>query len=284
LPDETVEAVQHLARNEGVTVTEAFVRAIGRQQLLDREVMLGNKILLEKDSFVKWLATGGRTGKTYREVKLPVLPRTLCPTEKNLLALGCSYTRQDDGYFLVKGNIDLSYKNLTRLPDLSRAILTESFFCHNNALTSLEGAPRAVGLRFSASSNRLTDLKGAPRFVGEDFSVAFNDLVTLEGAPQTVTESFNCDNNPRLASLKHAPVAVGYLFECRRCALADLEHLPLSFHQVESDFGKFKSWSEIPTPLAPETKARREQETIRAATELQTNLPVSKPLRLRKGP
>ena len=58
---------------------------------------------------------------------------------------------------------------LTKLPDLKDVIVTGAFFCKDNNLTSLEGAPKFIGNGFWCSRNNLTSLEGAPKFVGGDF-------------------------------------------------------------------------------------------------------------------
>jgi hypothetical protein len=49
------------------------------------------------------------------------------------------------------------------------------FYCDNNRLTSLVGAPQTVGINFYCQNNQLT---------------------SLEGAPQTFDGSFYCHGNP----------------------------------------------------------------------------------------
>ena len=71
------------------------------------------------------------------------------------------------------------------------------FYCHNNKLTTLQGAPQKVGGYFSCSNNQLTSLEGAPQKVGEDFSCSKNnDLLSLFGLPQIQEDKeINCDND-----------------------------------------------------------------------------------------
>jgi hypothetical protein len=70
------------------------------------------------------------------------------------------------------------------------------FYCYNNQLTSLEGAPEKVSGDFSCSKNLLATLEGAPQEVGGDFSCANNQITSLEGAPQKVGGDFFCYDNP----------------------------------------------------------------------------------------
>src|SRR3990167_705243 len=94
----------------------------------------------------------------------------------------------------VNGSVTLSNKNLKKIP-VQFGKVGESFYCHSNQLTSLNGAPQKVGGTFSCHSNQLTSLEGAPQEVGGTFYCGSNQLTSLNGAPQKVGESFYCDNN-----------------------------------------------------------------------------------------
>ena len=107
--------------------------------------------------------------------------------------------------FVIKGNLDLSNKSLTELPDLSEVVVKGSFNCNTNQLTSLEGAPKEVGEDFDCRYNNLTSLEGAPKEVGRSFYCNGNNLTTLEGAPQTVGGGFRCYYN-QLTSLVGLPL------------------------------------------------------------------------------
>ncbi|MEZ0223498.1 MAG: hypothetical protein ACAH83_03010 [Alphaproteobacteria bacterium] len=186
----------------------------------------------------------------------------LSEQERNLRHYNIEYQRRADGTLVVPGYIDLSYKNLTVLPNFSGVIVEGDFFCYNNQLTSLEGAPAFVGRRCGVSNNRLTTLKGAPESVGEDFW---------------------CTGNYRLTSLEHCPKYIGNTLGCQENpALENLEHAPRTFKQIQSPFGDFKSWGEVPDHLAPETKARYTDDLIRESTILQAPVAISAPLHLRR--
>ena len=47
LPDQTVEAIQEIARKRGTTVTEALKQVIENQRFLQEEVEGGNKVLIK---------------------------------------------------------------------------------------------------------------------------------------------------------------------------------------------------------------------------------------------
>ena len=191
------------------------------------------------------------------------------PAEKALMNWGIGYKKQADGSILVPGNLDISNKGLTSLPDLRKVKVGGYFRCDNNQLTSLEGAPHTVGGNFWCEHNQLTSLKYGP---------------------QSVNGTFYCFNN-RLTSLAGAPRAVGGFFYCENNQLASLEHAPQCFENLHSDLGKFSSWQEVPEilRLSPETKARQEQErqeqkeaAIQVATVLSAPLIVNGPLRLKR--
>ena len=107
-----------------------------------------------------------------------------------------------------------------------------NFYCGNNKLTSLKGAPNEVGGSFYCNHNQLTTLKDAPQKVGRGFYCSYNILTSLKGAPQEVGEKFDCDNN-RLTSLEGAPQKVGGNFDCSYNKLTSLEGAP---NEVGDDF------------------------------------------------
>jgi len=106
----------------------------------------------------------------------------------------------------IVGDLECSELGLTSLPTWFQSIeeVTESFDCHNNKLTSLEGSPQTVGGSFDCSDNKLTSLEGGPQTVGESFDCSDNQLTSLEGSPETVGRSFLCYNN-KLTSLQGLP-------------------------------------------------------------------------------
>jgi hypothetical protein len=112
----------------------------------------------------------------------PAKPAT--NAERVLMDLNVAYERRADGVLEVPGSLNLSYKGLTELPDLSSVVVRGSFFCEHNQLTTLRGAPKEVGGSFFCYVNRLTTLEGAPRAVGGDFECTNNNLFLLEHAPE----------------------------------------------------------------------------------------------------
>ena len=66
-----------------------------------------------------------------------------------------------DGYVIhVQGNVDLSYKNLEKIPYPFGDVFGK-FDCGFNKLTSLENSPWYVSGSFWCNGNKLTSLEGA---------------------------------------------------------------------------------------------------------------------------
>jgi hypothetical protein len=114
----------------------------------------------------------------------------------------------------VDGDFDCSEQGLTDLKGVKFGKVSSGFRCENNQLTSLVGAPQAVGVNFYCYDNQLTTLEGAPKTVGWHFNCDSNVLTSLEGAPQKVSGDFWCREN-QLTTLVGAPQKVGGDFWCR---------------------------------------------------------------------
>jgi hypothetical protein len=135
-----------------------------------------------------------------------------------------NYTINSDGTVDVDGDVGLFRKGLKKLP-LKFGKISGWFYCSNNQLTTLEGAPKRVGGYFSCHNNELTTLEGAPKVVGGGFHCHNNQLTTLEGAPEVVGGWFNCSDN-QLTTLEGAPKEVGDDFYCNHNQLTTLEGAP----------------------------------------------------------
>ena len=146
---------------------------------------------------------------------------------------------------VVKGNFWCEDNLLTSLVGAPQKVRGD-FDCRINQLTSLEGAPREVG-SFSCDNNLLTSLEGAPRKVRGDFWCYDNLLTSLEGAPREVGGRFDCSGN-RLTSLEGAPRKVGS-FSCDNNPVSEetLERILYSMNKGESYLKVVESlWAEIP--------------------------------------
>lgn len=80
-----------------------------------------------------------RSAKKVEEVVAPPPP---VKSEQALIDLKVSYKKLEDGRLYVPGNLNISNKDLTVLPDLSNVVVEGNFSCVKNHLTSLQGAPQ----------------------------------------------------------------------------------------------------------------------------------------------
>ena len=125
----------------------------------------------------------------------------------------------------VVGDFDCSSQKLQDLKGIRFGQVSMDFFCKDNKLRSLEGAPREVGGDFLCSYNKLTSLEGAPQEIRGNFVCYGNSLTSLKGAPQKVSGSFYCTNN-KLTSLEGAPQEVGGELFCDQNEFTSLEGAP----------------------------------------------------------
>jgi hypothetical protein len=132
----------------------------------------------------------------------------------------------DRGYVNFSGSIDLSGERLDKIP-VPFGTVGDCFYCHENQLRTLEGAPESVGGEFYCYNNQLRTLEGAPKSVGGSFYCHENRLRTLEGAPKSVGLSFYCHDN-QLRTLEGAPKSVNGSFYCHQNQLLSLKGAPTS--------------------------------------------------------
>lgn len=93
----------------------------------------------------------------------------------------------------VNENVMLDRERFTQLP-VQFNIVKGSFYCSNNELTSLTGAPIKVEGFFDVSNNKLTSLSGAPRKVKGRFNCQDNLITNLFCLPNEI-DSLNASNN-----------------------------------------------------------------------------------------
>jgi hypothetical protein len=191
---------------------------------------------------------------------------------------------------IVEGEFRCSDNELTSLKGCPQTV-TGNFYCHSNKLTSLKHAPAKVGGDFSCSFNLLPDLMDGPKEVGGRYNCqSCPRLLTLKGAPEVVPGDFLChegvleslEGGPvkvggdmwvfknRLRNIEHAPREVGRYFQCHfNYGVTHLEGAPEKFVKIYSDLGDFEKLSDIPDEIrwSPETRAKREEERLRAAAE-----------------
>ena len=87
-------------------------------------------------------------------------------------------------------------------------VVPGDFYCRNNQLTSLAGAPVKVGGYFDCRNNQLTSLEGIPRSINGIFSITVNattpllKILTVEGITEFYFLKHNThDRMPELESL-----------------------------------------------------------------------------------
>jgi hypothetical protein len=104
----------------------------------------------------------------------------------------------------------MNLKSLTEMPIRFRKV-NGGFYCSQNQLTKLEGAPSTVGRSFNCSDNNIISLKGAPLEVGGSFYCSNNYLTSLQYAPSAVGVDFFCSYN-KLLSITCLSVIKGDIF------------------------------------------------------------------------
>ena len=95
-----------------------------------------------------------------------------------------AYETQPDGTLFVPGDLDLSGRDLAKLPDLSNVIVGGNFNCENNLLTSLRGSPKEVRGDFLCGYNILLNTEGVTPKIGGGFHAEHNHLLAQNKAPQ----------------------------------------------------------------------------------------------------
>jgi Leucine-rich repeat (LRR) protein len=142
-----------------------------------------------------------------------------------------NYTINEDDSIDVNGSVDLSDKELTKIPLKFRNV-SGYFYCSDNNLASLEGCPKSVGSDFSCRYNKLTSLEGCPESVGRSFLCYNNKLTSLEGCPKSVGEFFDCDNN-KIATFEHLPLSIGSHFTCTGNLIWEIWKLFRDYSKIE---------------------------------------------------
>ena len=173
--------------------------------------------------------------KTYRVFEAE--PASIALTEEQISWLdkcttGSWKLNSSTGLVDVDGDFSCSSRGLKELKGVKFGKVSGNFYCYENQLTTLEGAPQTVNGGFYCDGNQLTTLEGAPQTVKWGFYCRGNQLTTLEGAPQTVGGGFYCERN-QLTTLEGAPKTVGGDFYCNGNQLTTLVGAPQT---VSRDF------------------------------------------------
>jgi hypothetical protein len=101
-----------------------------------------------------------------------------------------------EGLVDVEGNFWCEGEGLEDFRGIRFGKVSGAFWCYDNQLRTLDGAPSEVGSDFSCRGNQLRTLQGSPRKVGGYFYCYRNPLITLEGAPEVIKGYF-CFKNTR---------------------------------------------------------------------------------------
>ena len=76
-------------------------------------------------------------------------------------------TLNTDGSYSCEGNVDISDMGLTKIPVRFKEV-KGGFYCSNNKLTTLEGAPESVGGDFYFTGNPIAKELGMNRIRGSE--------------------------------------------------------------------------------------------------------------------
>ena len=200
---------------------------------------------------------------------------TLTPRQKEFLnryTKGSWSLNPKTGLVDVQGSFDCFSRRLTSLAGIRFGQVTGDFYCANNLLTSLVGAPQTITGDFNCNDNKLKDLEGAPQKVEGIFSCMTNQLTSLKGAPQTIKGGFWCTEN-QLKDLVGAPQTVEGDFWCGQNQLKDLVGAPLT---VENYFC-CKEFQIDPGQWNPAGWTKVQKEHSAAARKLILTLPYLQP-------
>ena len=104
--------------------------------------------------------------------------------------------------------INVSFDNLTYLPDLSRFTNLKELYCGYNQLTSLPNLPANLQELY-CSKNQLTLLPNLPPNL-QTLICSYNQLTLLPNLPPKL-QTLGCDNN-QLTLLPDLPTTIKYLY------------------------------------------------------------------------
>ena len=96
----------------------------------------------------------------------------------------------NEGLVDIKGDFWCEEQGLEDFLGIRFGKVSGRFWCHNNQLRTLDGAPREVGRNFRCHGNQLRTLEGSPRKVGGFFYCYGNPFISLEGAPEVIKDNF----------------------------------------------------------------------------------------------
>lgn len=90
------------------------------------------------------------------------------------------------------------------------------YYCDENPLTTLKGAPQVISGTFSCENANLKSLIDGPQKVGRNFIVEKNKLYGLYGGPQEVGGNYHCDEQKtgKLRDFTWLPAKLGGELHC----------------------------------------------------------------------
>lgn len=213
-------------------------------------------------------------------------------SEAELRGLGIKYSRRADGMLEVADKVDLTGKKLGKLPDLSNVVVLGDFSAGGNDLKTIAGAPPFVGGTATFAGNVIKSLAQGPQYVGVDFVVSSNNLDNLQGSPLYVGRDYEARQNLLTTLAGTQPELNGVLSLKGNFRLVSFEDGPRVFEEMQTDFGIFKSWDEIPENFRISQATRDRQaaefrdtmrEIAKQAGSLTRAVSAPKTARFRKG-
>lgn len=139
--------------------------------------------------------------RLYNKISKILFPRPKS-THNSCVDLGLrgQYSINDDGSVDVDNDVFLVSIKMEKLP-LRFGNVAGSFFCNSCGLTSLDGAPKSVGINFDCRNNELSSFEGGPKSVGNVLLCAGNNLTSFKGFPEYIggisnVSFMDCYNNP----------------------------------------------------------------------------------------
>jgi hypothetical protein len=139
------------------------------------------------------------------------------------------YTIHDNGVVDVDGMVDLTHSLLSEIP-ITFGVVSGSFYCCVNSLTTLRGAPKYVGGKFDCRDNKLRSLEYCPIEIGGDFDCSVNSLTSLKHSPKKIFGELDCRGN-KLSTLEHTTDNIGGDLRCER------NNLPWQFNAFYNGVG-----------------------------------------------
>ena len=117
--------------------------------------------------------------------------------------------------------LDLSNRNLTKLPNISRFIKLEILYCNNNQITQLDNLPNTLKILF-CYSNQITQLDNLPNSL-QSLDCSYDQITQLDNLPNSLKELY-CSNN-QITQLDNLPNSLQKLY-CYDNEITQLDHLP----------------------------------------------------------